>query len=210
MSDPVYRRTVPDPLPIEPYFQKIPGSEVFLRAISEEPLEDLHRLAFADWLEEQGREARGDFIRLQCQAERFPEGHPASSVLREHSRVLLKRNAKEWLADLPRYPKVAWRDGNSFHRGMLEQATINSTLTARGYETLFKTVDVRQLVLRSRNPSDLGAGRERPWLSRLTALEVSPWWWAGNFDSFDLSGLLCVPEVKQLKRLVLAGHPLER
>jgi uncharacterized protein (TIGR02996 family) len=70
-----YRRTIVGPLAIEPYFQQVPGSEGFLRAVAEEPLEDAHRLAFADWLDEQGHAERAQFIRLQCQHDQLPD-HP--------------------------------------------------------------------------------------------------------------------------------------
>ncbi len=52
-----------------------------LRAILDEPAEDLHRLAYADWLEEHGVETeqvRGEFIRLQLELARLLpviEGH---------------------------------------------------------------------------------------------------------------------------------------
>lgn len=39
--------------------------DAILRAILEEPRDDLHRLAFADWLEEQGDDARAEFVRVQ-------------------------------------------------------------------------------------------------------------------------------------------------
>ena len=48
----------------------------FLRAIAETPDDDLTRLAYADWLEENGEGdqfARAELIRVQCEAERLPE-----------------------------------------------------------------------------------------------------------------------------------------
>jgi len=38
-----------------------------------EPDEDLHRLAYADWLDEQGEHARAEFIRVGCELARTPE-----------------------------------------------------------------------------------------------------------------------------------------
>lgn len=38
----------------------------FTRAICEQPTDDNARLVFADWLEEDGQAARGEFIRTQC------------------------------------------------------------------------------------------------------------------------------------------------
>ncbi len=41
----------------------------FLAAIIAEPHEDVHRLVYADWLEEQGEADRAEFIRVQCELE---------------------------------------------------------------------------------------------------------------------------------------------
>ncbi|MBP3957706.1 TIGR02996 domain-containing protein [Gemmata sp. G18] len=38
-----------------------------LAAIAAEPVEDVHRLAYADWLDENGRHERAEFIRVQCE-----------------------------------------------------------------------------------------------------------------------------------------------
>lgn len=40
--------------------------KALLAAILAEPGEDTHRLAYADWLQEHGQEARAEFIRVQC------------------------------------------------------------------------------------------------------------------------------------------------
>ncbi len=47
--------------------------QAFLRAIIDEPDDDLHRLAYADWLCEQGEDDRADFIRIQVELARLPE-----------------------------------------------------------------------------------------------------------------------------------------
>jgi uncharacterized protein (TIGR02996 family) len=49
--------------------------EDFLQAILENPDDDVPRLIFADWLEEQG-DPRGEFIRLQCELAGLPEYQP--------------------------------------------------------------------------------------------------------------------------------------
>lgn len=42
-------------------------ADAFLKVIIAEPQEDVHRLVFADWLEEHGEEGRASFIRAQCE-----------------------------------------------------------------------------------------------------------------------------------------------
>jgi uncharacterized protein (TIGR02996 family) len=43
-----------------------------LRAVLSEPESDSPRIAFADWLEEQGEAERAEFIRVQCELEAYP------------------------------------------------------------------------------------------------------------------------------------------
>ena len=45
--------------------------DAFLRAIAADPADDTVRLAFADWLDEQGEADRAEFIRLQIVSERI-------------------------------------------------------------------------------------------------------------------------------------------
>jgi uncharacterized protein (TIGR02996 family) len=48
--------------------------EAILAAVLAEPDDDFHRLAYADWLEEQGDLARAEFIRVQTAHEWYPGG----------------------------------------------------------------------------------------------------------------------------------------
>lgn len=55
----------------------------FLTAIAAEPDADVHRLIYADWLDEKAGEAtlRGEFIRVQCElTRRWPQAVPTSEV----------------------------------------------------------------------------------------------------------------------------------
>src|SRR5262249_48155269 len=133
----VYRREAPDPLPAEPYFRKVRGSEAFLQAIAEEPLEDAHRLAFADWLEEHGHGPRAAFIRLQARRERLPEWHLLRRPLAEQSEALFEKHARVWTAGLPAHSKVYWKDGENFPLGLLDRVEVEAMLAPAGYERLF-------------------------------------------------------------------------
>lgn len=48
--------------------------DALLKAILAQPDEDMPRLMYADWLTENGHESRGEFIRVQCELARMPEG----------------------------------------------------------------------------------------------------------------------------------------
>jgi uncharacterized protein (TIGR02996 family) len=44
--------------------------DAFLRAIAENPADDLPRLVYADWLDEHGHHGRAEFVRLDCERRR--------------------------------------------------------------------------------------------------------------------------------------------
>lgn len=66
--------------------------DALLAAILANPEEDTPRLVYADWLQENGDEARAEFIRIQCELyRRFPDhcGFPADkSLLSPHELIL--------------------------------------------------------------------------------------------------------------------------
>lgn len=51
--------------------------DAFLAAIVARPADDLPRLVFADWLDEQGEAARAEFVRVQCELAKCPVCTPA-------------------------------------------------------------------------------------------------------------------------------------
>jgi uncharacterized protein (TIGR02996 family) len=72
----------------------------FLQAILAAPDDDTPRLVFADWLDEQGDDARSEFIRAQCRLARLPAGDPRRPPLNTRARELLKAHREEWLRPL--------------------------------------------------------------------------------------------------------------
>jgi uncharacterized protein (TIGR02996 family) len=178
-----YRRTIPDPLPIEPYLREIRGSEPFLRAIAEEPLEDVHRLAFADWLEERGHAERGQFIRLQCRQEQLPDHPLARRRFAEESAALFRAHGAAWTAGLPRIPDVKWNDLDNFRRGLLEHLLVWQSVDEKHRPGLFAAADLRSVRTRLSawlyNLGDpaLSTFLEMPLVSRLLSLEIQiPWY----------------------------------
>ena len=76
-----------------------PADAAFLRAIREQPDDDLPRLIYADYLDERG-DPRGEFIRLRCQlAGWVPELEPRSDLQRREQE-LLSRYLSAWLGPL--------------------------------------------------------------------------------------------------------------
>jgi uncharacterized protein (TIGR02996 family) len=71
--------------------------EDFLHAVCENPDDEMLRLLFADWLEENGEEERAEFIRLQIEIDRLPDGKNKQKI-RSRETELLKKYKDEWAA----------------------------------------------------------------------------------------------------------------
>jgi uncharacterized protein (TIGR02996 family) len=235
MTRHVYRRIAPDPLPIEPYFRKLPGSEVFLHAIAEEPLEDIHRLALADWLEEHGQTPRAEFIRAQCQLEQIRYGHALYWHILDQARRLYRQHRKEWGAGLPAYRNVRWTNEDNFVRGLLERVSSYTRMSQQSYEVLFGNIDLRGFRLYPWRRQQMIQFLELPWLSRLVSLSLSLYRHRDSslperdllqakasaltglndltlhnyqYDDHDLITFLESLDLPQLSRLDLTGHLL--
>jgi uncharacterized protein (TIGR02996 family) len=116
-----------------------------LADICEHAADDTARLVYADWLEENGRPERAEFIRVQCRMadmERkydpqspLPEGHPAHAewlALRRREGALLKAGWFPWTRGLPliaihhdsRNTLAGGHMGAIFRRGFVSQVTL--------------------------------------------------------------------------------------
>jgi uncharacterized protein (TIGR02996 family) len=86
-----------------------------LETIWEHPHDDVPRLVYSDWLEEQGgadNEARAEVIRVQIDLARLPGSDPRFDGLERRETELLQGWQKKWWAALPK----GCRKGH-FHRG---------------------------------------------------------------------------------------------
>jgi uncharacterized protein (TIGR02996 family) len=72
--------------------------QAFIRAILEDPDDDLHRLVCADWLDEHGDPDRADFIRAQVELARLDRRDPRRGPLETRAQQLLHRHGPRWLA----------------------------------------------------------------------------------------------------------------
>ena len=71
----------------------------FLEAILAQPEEDTPRLMYADWLEEKGEGDRAEFIRLQIESARLPEGDPRGCDLDSKAEGILAEFENKWLGE---------------------------------------------------------------------------------------------------------------
>src|SRR5207253_2059718 len=80
--------------------------QALIRAVVENPDDDLPRLVYADWLEEHGDPDRAEYIRLQCRlAERERDVDPTfPDPDWEREMELERANHDRWAAELPTLP----------------------------------------------------------------------------------------------------------
>lgn len=142
-----------------------------LRAICDHPEEVTPRLAYADWLDEQGGEsntARAEFIRLQIAEEGkapprdFP--HTRSRTAREAE--LLDKWGKVWDADLPKLPGIVWQN-HQYERGFVHHITAGSVRSLLAAEAVFALAPVTWLTLDKLTTSTAKQLARSPVLARV-------------------------------------------
>src|SRR5262245_63809047 len=90
-----------------------------LRTIRAEPDDDTARLVYADFVEEEGDAARGEFIRVQVALARQAEDDPRRPALEDREHELLAEHETRWLGVLPADAEglTDWR----FERGFVNE-----------------------------------------------------------------------------------------
>jgi uncharacterized protein (TIGR02996 family) len=73
-----------------------PQEEAFLHALRERPADDLPRLAYADWLEEQD-DPRGRYLRVELELSRLTESASRHAALEAELQELRAATEPEWL-----------------------------------------------------------------------------------------------------------------
>lgn len=107
--------------------------QMLLKAICADPDNDLPRLVYADYLEENGQAERAAFIRLQCEFVRkcFAGTGFADDPLRSELARLWDTHREQWWAELPRLSGVHW--DIVFHRGFAERVVVETDTLLRDH-----------------------------------------------------------------------------
>ena len=145
--------------------------EALLRAVCAHPADDTPRLVYADWLEENGRPERAEFIRLQCEAWNRSPDYPSVTAARTRASLLLKEFGDQWYNELPDVPGVEW--GDLFVRGFIDVArTLEIGDVAETLDRAFAATPLRYLIVTSLQPGQLGQLLACPLLARLISLHL--------------------------------------
>lgn len=133
-----------------------------LAAIIAHPDEDTPRLMYADWLDENDRPERAEFIRLQCAVDADETADARAAELEE-------RNRGKWLVGLPQVSGAKWE----FNRGFPEILTATGQLFMERYEAFVRVPWVRVLCLYEiRHWTTQGLADGRPWNPNWVELEL--------------------------------------
>jgi uncharacterized protein (TIGR02996 family) len=173
-----------------------------LRAIVESPDDDLPRLAYADWLEEQGNDDRAEFIRVQLRLARMAATAPEREEGQRRERELLETHADEWLKPFRKWLHepadilIPHRPRWEFRRGFLERATLTVEGFGKDGKKLLDAAPVREAWFPDCEGEDLADLGEIETLRRLTALDLAG---ANYTDGTD--ELLYSEHLRGLRRL---------
>ena len=100
-----------------------------LAAIAADPEDDTARLAYADFVEENGEPDRAAFIRNQVELARLKSGDPALYHLVKQNNRFHYEYVPFWRAGLPHLPGIEW---GHFKRGLIEEVQAESEVAIVG------------------------------------------------------------------------------
>ncbi|MCU0702831.1 MAG: TIGR02996 domain-containing protein [Fimbriiglobus sp.] len=188
----------------------VPPDNPFLRAVIAHPDDDLTRLVYADWLDENGRPERAEFIRVQvalAAGVTDPDRHPH---LETRQRELLVAHDREWvceLADVLECPPGRW-GGWVFRRGFVEYFHLPAaTVAARG-ASLAALTPVRELYLNPTQTVDVVTLCRQPWLASVRDLYLLNG--SSGLQTSGVTALITSRHTTGLKKLVVRLAPLVR
>ncbi len=199
--------------------------EAFLRAVIDNPDDDLPRLVYADWLDEHGEPDRAEFIRVQCAMARPPMTKADFERRWARSEELLAVHKERWLGPLSEFVEWWW-----FRRGFVFMIKLSAAALLAHAETIWRTAPVQSLVLTNvweeidRLAKCVHLGRltglslennqlhdaevipflASPYLARLQILELG-----GNWLTADAVGVLAdMPALSGLRQLGLSFNSI--
>jgi uncharacterized protein (TIGR02996 family) len=177
------------------------------QAILAQPDDDIARLVYADWLDENGQASRAAFIRAQITAE---QAEPHSPDARKHCATAQKLYDENWRG-WTKYPGqcvLGWE----FRRGFAEHAEVNVASFPREATALFAAEPIRSLKMTRFSPSigepvSLLPFFETPQLERINRLDLTGL--GRNVAPVELEPLAESPYLSALTDLALCDTPVD-
>jgi uncharacterized protein (TIGR02996 family) len=139
----------------------------FLEDICDNPDDDVPRLVFADWLEENGEEGRAQFIRLQCEQAKVPVYERRWLELSLQARPLEKFARK---AQSRR--RFKWVSVGAYERGFASVVTPARLRQLDQHAERFFATTPAQCLFARLATADVPMLAAAPWLARLSELRI--------------------------------------
>jgi uncharacterized protein (TIGR02996 family) len=179
--------------------------DILRRNIVANPEDDLARLVYADWLEENDQATRAAFIRVQVEAareERCEPFGPAARRLSTTARKLLDGNKGAWTSLGQRV--LRWE----FRRGFVEHVEVNVASFPRDAAEMLTAEPIRSLqmtrFISAARTISLLPFFETRHLNRITHLDLT----GLHLSPVELDPLLNCPELDNLTDLCLRDLPV--
>jgi uncharacterized protein (TIGR02996 family) len=171
-----------------------------LAAVCADPDDDTPRLVFADWLDEHDEPERAEFIRLQIQSAKLPDGK-RKAQLQSREEELLEAHTEEWTEPLREFEGSRTGDFYIFRRGFVEVIGSDGEIMAEEGDRVFELAPIREIKFADLEEyADLAKCK---WFLRLNALDLKG---SGLSHYFDPAPLIKSRYLANLKRLRLAGE----
>ncbi len=138
--------------------------DAFLHAIHASPADDLPRLVYADWLEENNDAPRAEFIRVQCELATIDAIDPQRAALEDREHALLNEHEDRWLGK-SRPHMDEWE----FARGFVQ------SLTADPYRVFDDFLHEHTAEIGTFRDIDVLLPWGRCWPNRVTHADCSGW-----------------------------------
>jgi uncharacterized protein (TIGR02996 family) len=174
----------------------MPDEDAFLRAVIDNPEDDLPRLVYADWLDEHGDPERAEFVRVQCAMARPPMSKADFERWFSRSQELLSVHRERWLGPLAEFVEWSW-----FRRGFVYTITLNAAALLARAEAIWRTAPIQRVVLKNAwEVTDRLATCVH--LGRLTGLSLDN----NRLAADEVDTLLTSPYLARLQTLDLGGN----
>jgi uncharacterized protein (TIGR02996 family) len=174
--------------------------EDYLREIVARPGDDEPRLAYADWLADQG-DPRGTFIRTQVRLANLDRPNPRCVPLIAQERELLRRHEWTWRDELPEFPGIRW---GRFARGFVVEV-VAECISIFGWKAsqLCAAQPIEELRVRCLNRGD-DLSRCRS-LARIRSLSLC----GAGLSNRAIQRLSASSYTHQLTRIDISENPLD-
>jgi uncharacterized protein (TIGR02996 family) len=172
--------------------------DALLKAVIAEPEDDAPRLIYADWLEENGQEARAEFIRVQVALARMKEESRDHRDLRARAGELLRMYDIIWAGPF-RKATAYW----GYVRGFILGTTCDLRSFGNHAEALFRHAPIQRLYLRKAR-GVVAQFVSVPELIRIDTISLA----YERMNDDDAHALARCPYLKCLNHLMLSGNAI--